>query len=315
MRPKQQEQSDLHNCTPSIGGQDSRSSAVNRHYRGIVLILISYALLIGESAAVHQVGHDTTPIQFALLRSVGSLMLVAVLSRNIGLSVFRTHHLWLQVLRGTLTVVSIWGIFYGFAVLPLADATAVSYTRGVFLSILAALILKEQVNVGRWAATALGLVGCLIIIRPAFGAWRPDYLIILAGAALNAGAMVATKVLERRDTPLTVMAYMSLISFVFCLPGLASPWPDTAAWPWLLAILILGPAALYVGLLAIRAADISVIAPFDYSRLIMAAGLGYVLFGESPSPADFVGAAIITLACVWAAATARPQNPHSRGPV
>jgi drug/metabolite transporter (DMT)-like permease len=282
---------------------------MNVNYRGILLILISYALLTGESVAVHQIGRNATAIQFALLRSVGSLVLVAVLSRRIGLDVLRTHHLWLQIVRGGLTVVSIWCIFYGFAVLPLADATAVSYTRGVFLSILAALILREQVNMARWAATALGLLGCLIIIRPAFETWRPDYLIILAGAGLNAGAMIATKVLERRDTALTVMAYMSLISFVACLPSVFSPWPDATAWPWLLAIAILGPGALYVGLLAIRAADISVIAPFDYSRLIMAAGLGFAFFDESPSLADFAGAAVITSACVWAAASARLPNP------
>jgi drug/metabolite transporter (DMT)-like permease len=309
--------SDMENSNPAaVAGQnDRRSSGLNAQYRGIILILIGYALLAGESAAVHQAGRDATPLQFALLRSAGSLVLVVVLARNIGLSVFRTHHLGLQFVRGGLTVVSIWGIFYGFAVLPLADATAVSYTRAVFLSILAVLILRERVDAARWAATTLGLLGCLIIVRPAFSSWRPDYLIILIGAGLNAGAMIATKVLERRDTPLTVMAYMSLISFAASLPALASPWPDAAAWPWLLGVAILGPAALYVGLLAIRAADVSIIAPFDYSRLIMAAGLGYVFFGEQPSLADFVGAAIITLACIWTVAAARLQKHAPAGQV
>jgi drug/metabolite transporter (DMT)-like permease len=201
-----------------------------------------------------------------------------------------------------------WAIFYGFSFLPLADATAVSYTRGVFLSVLAAAILREQVTAARWSATVAGLVGCLIIVRPAFDEWRPDYMIMLAGAALNAGAMIATKILERTDTPLTVMAYMSLISAAACLPGLSEPWPSPEVWPWLLAIALLGPAALYIGLLAIRAADMSVIAPFDYTRLIMAAAIGLTLFGESPNAADFAGAAIVTLACVWAAASARPHR-------
>jgi drug/metabolite transporter (DMT)-like permease len=281
---------------------------MNAQYRGIVLILISYAFLTGESTAVHQIGADASAMQCALLRSIGSLVLVAALSRRIGLSVFRTRHLWLQFVRGGLTVVSIWAIFYGFSVLPLADATAVNYTRGVFLSLLAAAILREEVTVARWAATVLGIIGCLIIVRPAFEEWRPDYMILLAGAALNAGAMVTTKILERSDTPLTVLAYMSLISSAACLPGLFEPWPAPEVWPWLLAIAILGPAALYAGLLAIRAADMSVIAPFDYTRLVMAAAIGFALFGETPNAADFAGAAIVTLACIWAAASARRRR-------
>ena len=277
---------------------------MNDQRRGILLILLSYACLTGEAAAVHHIGHEATPLQFALMRSLGSLVLIVVLSRKVGFSVFRTGNLALQFVRGGLTVVSIWGIFYGFASLPLADATAVSYTRAIFLSILAAAVLGERLDKVRWLATAVGIVGCLIIIRPAFEAWRPEYLIVLTAAGLNAGAMVATKVLERQDTALTVMAYMTVISFVVCLPGFFLPWPGVSLWPWLLAIAVLGPAALYIGLLAIRSADVSVIAPFDYSRLVMAAGIGLAFFGESPVLADFVGAAIVTAVCVWVAASA-----------
>jgi drug/metabolite transporter (DMT)-like permease len=286
------------------------STAMREQRRAVVLILASFALLTGESAAVHKIGTNVSPLQLAFLRSVGSVVLVAALARHIGLAVFQTHHLGLQVTRGLLTVASIWAIFYGFAALPLADATAVSYTRGLFLTVLAAMVLREHVNASRWVATALGMLGGLIVIRPAFEAWRPDYLILLAGAGLNAGAMIATKVLERRDSAITVMAYMTVISLAASSPGAFSEWPGASAWPWMLAVMILGPAALYVGLLAIHAAPISVIAPLDYSRLIMAAVLGVAIFGEWPGIWDFLGAAIITIACVWAASS-KPQTADS----
>jgi drug/metabolite transporter (DMT)-like permease len=281
---------------------------MNDQQRGILLILFSYACLVGEGAAVHQLGSDVTALQCAFIRSAGSLVLVCILSRSVGFAVFRTGNIGLQFVRGGLTVVSIWGIFYGFAVLPLADATAITYTRAIFLTILAAIVLGERLDSSRWIATIVGVVGCLIIIRPGFESWRPEYLIVLGAAALNAGAMVATKILERRDTALTVMAYMTVISLAFSTPAVFSPWPDVYKWPWLIMIGILGPAALYYGLLAIRAAEVSVLAPFDYVRLIMAALLGFAFFGESPSPMDFLGAATITAVCVWVSRVAKRER-------
>jgi drug/metabolite transporter (DMT)-like permease len=276
--------------------------------RGIALILLSFACLAGEAAAVHQLGSNVTALQCAFMRSLGSLVLVVALSRSIGFAVFRTSNLGLQFVRGGLTVVSIWGIFYGFATLPLADATAITYTRAIFLSVLAAIVLGEHLDRTRWIGTFLGVIGCLVIVRPAFEGWRGEYLIVLVAAGLNAGAMAATKVLERNDSALTVMSYMTVISLAVSLPAVFSPWPDIGKWPLLAMIAVLGPAALYTGLLAIRSADVSVLAPFDYARLIMAAAIGLVFFGEMPTFADFVGAAIITIVCVWVSTAARDNR-------
>ena len=277
-------------------------------FRGILLMMLSYVLITGETVALHRIGHAATPLQLTLVRNLGGMVLVIFLARDIGLEVFRTQHLWLQIVRGVLTVVSIWALFISFAALPLADATAVTFTRGVFLALMAVTILGEKTNFPRWFSIVAGVIGALIIVRPAFATWRPDYLIALAASALNAGAMVATKALERNDSVLTVMAYVTAISLIACSPGLFSPWPGIEMWPWLLAIAVLGPAILYVGLLAIKAADLTLLAPFEYTRLIMAAGFGLVLFGELPDAAGLIGAGVITAACAWAALSARATH-------
>jgi len=82
-------------------------------------------------------------------------------------------------------------------------------------------------------------------------------------------------------------------------------------WPWLLAVAVLGSATLYVGLLAIQAADLTLLAPFEYTRLIMAAGLGLAFFGEWPDLAGFLGAGVITVACTWAALTAKGTDSRT----
>jgi drug/metabolite transporter (DMT)-like permease len=91
---------------------------------------------------------------------------------------------------------------------------------------------------------------------------------------------------------------------VFSAPGLIESWPVTA-WPYLAAIAILGPVSLYLGLLAIDAADLSILAPYDYSRLILAAGVAFVAFGEIPTLSAFLGATVIAGAGVWVALSAK----------
>lgn len=286
---------------------------MNGDYRGVILILIAYVLMTGETVLIHHIGDAASPLQYIVMRNIGCVVLVAFLARRVGATVFRTHTVWLQVVRAGLTMVSLWCMFYGFAVLPLADATAVTYTRAIFLILLAVSLLGERISLRRWIAVGVGIVGAMIVIKPTFMDWRPEYLVALAGAALNAGSMVATKALERRDSTLTIMAWLTAISSVACLPALLQPWPAAEFWPWMFGISILGSSGLYIGLLAIRAADLSVLAPFDYSRLIMAAGFGVVLFGEIPDITTLIGAAVITLACAAATMTARqPAVVESR---
>ena len=280
---------------------------MNGQFRGVILILIAYALMTGETVLIHHIGDAATPLQYILMRNIGCVALVAFLARDVGMVVFRTSTLWLQVLRALLTMGSLRCLFYAFATLPLADATAVTYTRAIFLILLAVVLLGERISARRWIAVGAGIVGAMIVIKPGFMDWRPEYLVALAGAALNAGSMVATKALERRDSTLTIMAWLTAISSVACLPALFQPWPEPALWPWMVGTSVLGSSGLYVGLMAIRAADLSVLAPFDYSRLIMAAGFGIVLFGEMPDASTLIGAAVITLAC--AAATMSTRQP------
>ena len=282
-------------------------------YRGILLVLLSYALLAAESIIVHRLGSQTTVSQLTLLRSIGGAALVFALSRGQGWKLFHTKVLWLQGLRGVLTVTSMWALFYAFSVLPLTDATTMTYTRGVFLAGLALLILGERVDAARWVAIVLGTAGVLITLRPDFAQWNVGYLAALIAMVLNACSIVATKVLERRDSALTVMAYINLISFVMSVPSVASPWV-LSSWPWLVAAAAVGPIALYCNLLAVRFAEVSTLAPYDYVRLIIGIVAAYFVFSELPSPNAFYGAILIFAGTILVAWNTR-RRADDRSPV
>jgi drug/metabolite transporter (DMT)-like permease len=276
------------------------ASALSDQHRGILLFLLSSCLLAGEVIAIHRIGEAASFLQLSLLRSAGGLVLVAVSARKIGWAVFRTKSLSLQFLRAILTVTSMWAIFFGFARAPLTDATAIMYTRAIFLTLLAWLILGECLDRRRWTGVLLGVLGGLLIIRPAFQSWDISYLVVFAASILNAGAVVVTKLLSRKDSDLTVLAYVSAISLVCSLPGLALPWPLELS-PWLLAIAVFGPLAFYVGQAAIRFADVSVLAPFDYSRLVISAVVAFFVFSEAPNIGSIAGATVIVLVTSWIA--------------
>ena len=269
---------------------------------GMLLYLLSSLLLVGEVAATHRLGNTVSIFQLSILRNLGGLLLVMVLARNIGLGVFRTNTLLLQITRAVLTVTSMWAIFYAFVHLPLADAQAMMYTRGVFLAFLAWFILREVLDWSRSGSVVIGFLGSVIVAHPAFVGWNDHYFVALLGPFLNASAMIATKVLERQDSETTVMAYVAVISLLLSIPGVFSPWP-TDLWPWLLAVMVFGTAGFYVGLVAIRMTDISVLAPLDYTRLVFSAIIGYSLFAEIPAFTSVVGVTLITLGTIWVALT------------
>jgi drug/metabolite transporter (DMT)-like permease len=286
---------------------------MTNHLRGIGLILVAYVLLATEMIAIHHIGSAAGTLQVVFLRSVGNIILVAGLSRGIGFRVFKTDMPGLQILRSGLSLLGFWAFVYAFGHLPLLNATALTYTQAAFLTGFAALVLSEPVGIRRWSACFVGLCGAMIVIRPAFTVWDTAYLIAVAAPFFNAAALTTTKILERRDSSITVMAWLSVIYLTFSSLTLID-WrtPPSAIWPWLGAVMVLGPLGTYTRILAIRAADMSVLAPYDYTRLVINAVVAIVVFNELPETVTVIGAGIIVIGCVIATLPEHPIERRSR---
>jgi drug/metabolite transporter (DMT)-like permease len=264
--------------------------------RGIVYFVLSQLCLVADATAIHHLGMGGLGVgQIILVRSVGTLALLVFLARDAGFAILRTTQPGAQILRGVLTLVSMWLIFYSLSHMLLADATAISYTRPIWITLLGLLILREVVSPERWAATGVGLLGALVIIGPVFSDWNVVYFVALLGAALNGAAVVASRHLNRLDPPITIMAYVTLVGLVGGAPFAFEPLPWDQ-WPALLLIAAAGGASMWFGLLAIRDADVSLLAPYDYVRLPILMVLGLVLFAEFPPWTTLLGSALIILA-------------------
>jgi S-adenosylmethionine uptake transporter len=215
-------------------------------------------------------------------------------------------------LRCALLLVSLVSYFHALTVLPLAQAVAISYLAPIFVSLLAVFVLRERPSRGIWFALAMGLAGVLVSLWPELRAYRAEdagaqgsaRLVGIASAALAAlafsGVMVLARLQAQRDSLWTILLVQNL------LPCALLAWPAAAFWrpldaADLLPVVWIGACAT-VGLLALTYAfthmEASRVAPLEYTSFVWAALLGYTLFGEVPSTATALSAALIVGGCL-----------------
>jgi drug/metabolite transporter (DMT)-like permease len=273
--------------------------------------MITQAVLFAvETAMIHHIGSRGSAMQLALLRSGAGVTLVGVLAWNIGWTVMKTAQLSLQLLRGLVSVLYLWVLMYSFAHMPFADATAISYTQAAYIAAFSTLILNERVTTLRWIATAIGIAGALLIVKPAFLDRNIVYLAALLGTSFNGLAFVLNKYLQRPggDSELTTMFYVNAIAVVCNLPVLATTaLPEPEVWPWLSGVLIFGPVGMYLGMVAVRHANASSLGPYTLLRLVIAIVGGIVFFREVPDLLSWLGVAAILSSCLLATVPASPQ--------
>lgn len=271
-------------------------------------LMIGQAILFAvETAMIHHIGPRGSTMQLAFLRGGGGLMLVGLLAWQTGWSVLKTNQLRLQLLRGFVSVSYLWVLMYSFARIPFADATAISYTQAAYIAVFSALILNERVTPLRWLATAIGVVGALLIVKPAFLDRNIVYLIALLGTSFNGLAFVLNKYLQRPggDSQLTTMFYVNAVAVVCNLPVLATTTlPEPEVWPWLSGVLLFGPVGMYLGLVAVRHATASALGPYTLLRLVIAVVAGLAFFHETPDVLSCFGVAAILVSCLLASTPA-----------
>ena len=279
-----------------------------KNQRLAVGLMIGQAILFAiETAMIHHIGPRGSAMQLALLRSGGGLMLVGLLAWKTGWSVLKTNQLPLQLLRGSVSVLYLWVLMYSFARMPFADATAIAYTQAAYIAVFSALILNERVTVLRWLASAIGTVGALLIVKPAFADRSIVYLIAMLGTSFNGLAFVLNKYLQRPggDSELTTMFYVNAVGVVCNLPVLATTaLPEPEIRPWLSGVLLFGPVGMYLGIVAVRHASASALGPYTLLRLVIAVVAGLAFFRETPDVLSCLGVAAILVSCLLASTPA-----------
>ncbi|HVO01561.1 MAG TPA: DMT family transporter [Candidatus Cybelea sp.] len=273
--------------------------------RGALLMVLSGLTYSFVAAMVKQLSQgyamDGFEITFfrALIGFIGLFPFLAVA----GSAGFRTRHLGKHVWRGILGSVSVFCAYIGIGKLALANYTALSFTKPLFAVILAALVIGEQVRWRRWAATVIGFLGVLVMIRPGSASFTVWSFLALGDAFAIALLITIVKRLPESETELVMMFYYGIVAIIVSAPFaiLVWRWPSGIEWLLLTGVGLIGAVSQYLWILAFRAGEASAVAPFDYLRLLFAGMIGLILFGELPGAWTIGGAAVIVASTVYIA--------------
>jgi drug/metabolite transporter (DMT)-like permease len=264
--------------------------------RGSVLLSGAIVLFSVMLACIKEIGTGLPLAQVIVVRQVIVTVLLLPLFLPDLRSTFRTPNPGLQIVRG---LFSLFAMLFGFTAVvhvPLADATALGFTKVLFVTVAAVFILKETVGPRRWLATGIGFLGVLVMLAPGgSGEVTPYHLLALLGAAFAAGISITIRMLSEREKTETILLYQSVVLIgALIMPALLWWEPPTGPEWFLLAIIgVSGAAAQYLVTRAYQSGEASALAPLDFGRLLIAVVIGFVFFAEVPNLRTLVGAMII----------------------
>ncbi len=292
--------------------------------KGPAAILVAGAWMIcagaGFAAMIGMIRHvaesGVHPFEIAFFRNFFGLVAMAPWIAGAGPPALRTDRHPLYTLRAVAGVVSMLAWFSAVSLMPITEAVALSFTAPFFTTILAALVLGEIVRLRRWTAVAVGFLGALVILRPqdtgigAFEAAR-----VLVSAATQAASAICIKALSRTESPNAIVAYMVIyLTPMSLVPALFFwTWPSWGQLGWLALLGIAATLAHQCYTRAVRIADASAIASFDFARLVFVALIGWFVFGQRSDVWTWIGAAVILASGVYIADREARASRTQRG--
>lgn len=295
----------------AVSPRDAAATSQNPA-RGITLKLVSVLLFTIMAACVKAARSEAPPGETVFFRSffaIPPILLYAWMRGRMG-EVFVARDPLAHATRGVVGVAAMFAGFAALGYIPLPELVAINFAAPLMATGLAAILLGETVRLFRWTAVGVGLLGVVVMIEPrltlAAGGDMDDGAAIgagfaMAGAALMAFATIHIRRLVKTETTLSIVFWFSTTC---TLVGLATA-PFGWAWPNGFTFLLLVAAGLLGGVAQILLtesyvhADASTLAPFDYSSMLYALLIGWLVFAETPETQVLLGAGIVIAAGLY----------------
>jgi drug/metabolite transporter (DMT)-like permease len=244
---------------------------------------------------VRHLSDNFHPFQIVMMRNFFALVfLLPFVIKNID-RVVKTSHLKMHLVRGLIGLIgmSLW--FYVITLIPLSEAVAITFIVPITTTIAAILFLNEKVDKKIWLSLAIGLVGVLIIIRPGFREFKLGYLLALLIPFFWSVSNILIKKMVATEKPETITLYLSFVMFILSIP-LAAPYLKAIPFPdlcWFLLLGLVSNCSYIANAICYSKTDVSVVQPFDFSRLVFTAIIAYFAFDEKMELPMFIGALVI----------------------
>jgi drug/metabolite transporter (DMT)-like permease len=254
------------------------------------------ALMLIVAVAGREGMRELNVFQLMEVRSIlGLCMLYPLIRINGGFSVVKTARVHVHIARNLIHYGAQLGWFFALTLIPIGQVVAIEFTMPIWTAILAATFLGERMTSWKIATIVLGIVGVIVIVRPATGEVNPGQLIALA-AAVGFGISIAmVKSLTRTEQTLAIIFWMLAVqSAAGFFPALyVWKWPPAYIWGWVVVIAFCGTFSHYCMARAMLHADATVVIPMDFLRVPLTATAGWLIYSERLDLFTVLGAALI----------------------
>jgi drug/metabolite transporter (DMT)-like permease len=276
--------------------------ALIKSFRGLppivqaALLMIFGAICVAvQNGMIRVVSAEVHSFEVVFFRNVFGLFAMLPFMGGFRLDLFRARRPSRLLMMSVAHVGGMICYFAAIAYLPLAEVVALAFSKPLFATVGAALVLHEVVRARRWSAVGLGIVGVLIVLRPGAAAISPFAGIVLLGALLAAVTTLMIKHLTATERVPTIVWYQALFATLLSLPLCLLHWrpPDLAGWLLLIGIGGLGTLSWLTLTKSVHLADASAVVPFEFLRLPFAALVAFLWFGEVPSLWTWLGGGLI----------------------
>jgi drug/metabolite transporter (DMT)-like permease len=292
------------------------SSAHPHTLRGALMIMMAVAMFVVMDSICKYLSRFYPVPAIVWARYMFHLLLVIIaLGPRLGLGLVRTRRVGAQLLRGLLLAGSSLFFVFGIQKMPLAETSSITFIAPVLVTLMAAFILKERVELARWLAVAAGFVGVLIIIRPGSGVFSWASVLPLCSAMCFACYQILTRRLANLESPYTSIFYSGLVGSVLMSLALPYVWTVPQSPEHALMFVVVGIIGGLSHLILIKAYDYapaSRLAPFSYTQLIWVILSGYLVFGDFPDHWSLVGIAVIVASGIYIATHQRLSEMQQR---
>ncbi|WP_439813707.1 DMT family transporter [Zavarzinia sp. CC-PAN008] len=264
---------------------------------GIGLMVVAIATFAAMDAIVKWLSADYPVAELVFFRALGTIGVALFLLRGSGggLAALRTRKLSLHLVRSLCGLASLSLFFLSYRLLPFADVYAISFAGPLILTALSAPLLGEKVDRLRWMAVLLGLPGVLLIVRPGLGMVDQAALLVVVATVFFAIVRIMIRLLSRTDPAPVIVFYYALISLLVTGAMLPFLWvqPTPLDWVLLLGTGVIGGFAQIAMTLAFRYAPVATVGPFEYTGILWAVLIGYLVWGTMPDAWSWAGTAIL----------------------
>ena len=217
-------------------------------------------------------------------------------------AMFRIQKKRLQLLRavllGTMTGCNFWSIQF----LQLTETASILFSAPLIVAVISHFWLQQRLRKAQWITIITGFIGVLIVVRPSSRAIHPAIFLMVFNAVLFAIFNLLTRHLAQYENPAAMQWYSAMGPVVlfapWALPGFVMP-HNTFELVLVISAGLWGGLGHYVWARAHQYANAATLAPFNYQQLLYMAFWGWLVFGDVPPSAVFVGGSIIAASGIY----------------